>query len=218
MSDAPKKSKGLGRLLLWVVLGSCIAISALAAIGNANRPAVTAQATQGPAAAAVGPTESPAPTDRPAPTSPPVSTSTPALPTETPVSALGAVGERREAGGIGLTVIAVEYKAELSSFQKAEPGKLFVVVEVLIENISRDTTPYNPFYFKVKDADGFEYTIAFSTAENTLKSGELPQGDKARGTVAFSVNEAATGLVLSYEPLVLLGGYEPIKIALGPMP
>lgn len=71
MSDAPKKS--MGRLLLWVVLGSCIAISALAAIGRANRPATTAQATPASAAAAA-PTEPPVPTDLPRPSPVPAST------------------------------------------------------------------------------------------------------------------------------------------------
>lgn len=81
MSDAPKKRIAVGRLLLWVVLGSCIVIFALAAIGRANRPAATAQATQAPAAAVTAPTEPPAPTDLPRPSPVPASTRGP---TETP--------------------------------------------------------------------------------------------------------------------------------------
>jgi hypothetical protein len=69
-------------------------------------------------------------------------------------------------------------------------------------------------YFKVKDADGYEYNATLNSGDNALKSGDLAQGDKVRGIVAFEVPTGAAGLILSYEPLVIAGGYDPIRIAL----
>jgi len=48
-----------------------------------------------------------------------------------------------------------------------------------------------------------------------LKAGTLRKGDKARGNVAFEVGTNAKGFTVRYEPLVLFGGYQPIRIGLG---
>jgi len=153
-----------------------------------------------------------------APTNTPESTNTPA-PTDTPLPPptqnVGVVGERRESGGIALTVLSVS-KADSISIWTPESGNVFLIIEVLIENVSRDDeTPYNPFYFSVKDGDGFEASTAIAAPDPSLQSGTLPKGDKVRGFVAFEVRSIATGFTVTYEPLVIFGGYEPIRINLG---
>lgn len=52
-------------------------------------------------------------------------------------------------------------------------------------------------------------------SEPSFKSGNLPKGDKVRGNVAFEVAPDAKGFVLTYQPLVILGGFQPIRIDLG---
>jgi hypothetical protein len=147
-----------------------------------------------------------------APTDIPLPTDTP-LPPPTPNT--GIVGERRESGGIALTVLSVS-KADSISIWTPESGNVFLIIEVLIENVSRDDeTPYNPFYFSVKDGDGFEASTAIAAPDPSLQSGTLPKGDKVRGFVAFEVRLIATGFTVTYEPLVIFGGYEPIRINLG---
>ena len=153
-----------------------------------------------------------------APTNTPESTTTPS-PTDTPLPPptqnVGVVGERRESGGIALTVLSVS-KAESIDFFTPDAGNVFLIIEVLIENVSRDEeTPYNPFYFSVKDSEGFEANPSIAAPNPSLQSGTLPKGDIARGFVAFEVRATATGLIVTYEPLVLFGGYEPIRINLG---
>jgi hypothetical protein len=220
--------------LFWILAGAgglfafvCLCLVGLTVLGKntptptaiAQRPAAasTLQATPtAVAATAVAPTDAPAVAPTAAPTAEPP-TELPTIPplTVTPaLSAIGAVGERREAGGIALTVAKVEHVAKLGDFQKAKAGNEFIIAEVILETTGRDKAPYNPFYFKVKDGDGFEYTTALNIQGNALKSGELGQGEKVRGTVAFEVKKDVAGLVLSYEPIVILGGYEPIKVAL----
>lgn len=132
--------------------------------------------------------------------------------TEVPV-AIAKVGDRIEQGGTALTVVSVDRKAEISDFQKAKAGNMFVLAEVLIENTGTDKIPYNLFYFKVKDSEGFEESATLYTGDSGFQSGELTAGEKARGIVAFEVKEAARGLVLSYKPLTF-GADDPIRVAL----
>jgi hypothetical protein len=153
-----------------------------------------------------------------APTNTPESTITPA-PTDTPLPPptqnVGVVGERRETGGIALTILNVS-KVNSIGIWTPDAGNVFLVIEVTIENVNRDDeTPYNPLYFSVKDSDGFEYNTAIAAPDPSLQSGNLPKGDKVRGFVAFEVRSTAIGFIVTYEPLVIFGGYEPIRINLG---
>jgi hypothetical protein len=159
-----------------------------------------AQATEEPVVAAPQPTDVPAPTETPQP-----------LPSED----LCRVGEQCQANGIALTVLNVSKMDSISIFNP-ESGNTYLVLEVLIENVSRsEDTPYNPMYFSLKDADGFEYSITMASPDPSLKSGDLRKGDKARGFVSFEVKSNASGFVVSYKPLVILGGYDAIHIDLG---
>lgn len=165
-----------------------------------------------PAAADTAPVTSvPRPTDAPEPTAPPEPTAAPTATPEPP--SVGAIGERLEGNGVALTVLGVERVEAIGQFQKAEAGNVFIVAEVLIEGVGTDEAPYNPFYFNVKDADGFEYATALYTGERALRSGELRSGEKARGFVAFEIKADAQGLILVYEPIII-GNTEPIEVAL----
>lgn len=182
----------------WQVAGVvalALLILACGSTAGTGGGATTGTATTAPAA----PTTAAAATDAPAPTPAPTG---PAK-----------VGERVEQNGTALTVVSVEKKAELSQFQKAKDGNIFIVAEVLIENAGSDKIPYNPLYFKVKDADGFEYSATIYTGDNGLKSGDLAAGDKARGVIAVEVKEGAKGLILSYQPITF-GAEDPIRVAL----
>ncbi|HLY67923.1 MAG TPA: DUF4352 domain-containing protein, partial [Chloroflexota bacterium] len=109
------------------------------------------------------------------------------------------VGETITSGGVGLTANSVNKTASLGQFLKASPGKIYAVVDVTIENTGRDKEPYNPLYFKAKDADGYEYNGSLIGDDKALKSGELAAGEKARGTVGFEIPDSAKGLVMSYQ-------------------
>jgi hypothetical protein len=189
---------------LWIVL----VLLALAACGSA--PATQAPDSQPSAAPASQPTEAPA--AAPEATAEPAATAAPET-TAAPAATTGKVGDRVEANGIALTVTKAERKTELGEFQKAQAGNTYIVAEVLIENVSTDKAAYNLLYFKVKDADGFEYTPALSADPQALKSGDLVKGDKVRGSVAFEVKESAKGLTLEYKPLAF-SDVQPIHVAL----
>jgi hypothetical protein len=129
---------------------------------------------------------------------------------------LGKIGEKVVSGGIGLTVLAITTPASISNgVFTPDAANKYVDIEVVIENIEgSDEYPYNPLYFKLKDSNGYEYSTAFGSVEPSLKSGTLPKGDLVRGHVTFEVAKDAVGLVVSYEPMVIFGGYETISISL----
>jgi hypothetical protein len=127
---------------------------------------------------------------------------------------VAAVGQRVESGGIAITVNSVSRAQSLGQFLRAAEGKTYVVADVTLESPGRDTSPYNPIYFKVRASDGIEYTSTVIGDDRSLKSGELARGDRVRGTVAFEVPTGTTGLVLAYQPLVIFGGYQTIRIGL----
>lgn len=178
---------------------------------QAPAAAAPTAAPQGAAPVAEQPTAVPEPTGAPDPTDAPEPTQAPE-PTAAPPSA-AKVGDKVEANGIALTVMNVSKAEAIGSFQKAEAGNTYVIVEVLIENISAEKAPYNPLYFKIKDSDGFEYNATINTGDRSLKSGDLAIGEKARGNVAVEVKQAATGLVLEYKPIIF-GRIDPIRVVL----
>lgn len=183
-----------------VVVCLCLAGVMLLGGDDDGAPVTVATATTAPPADAQAPPEQ-------------VSTDTPA-PVATPApAAMAGVGDRVDDGKIALTVLDARRESQVSEFVTAADGYVYLVIEALIENVGDDEAPYNPLYFSAKDGDGFEYSPSAFGASPALQSGTLPQGDRARGFVTFEVREGATGLVVTYEPLVLLGGFEPLRVA-----
>jgi len=190
-----RKAIGIAAIVLGLFVIACG--------GSSTGGATVIPATSAPAAQATSGSSAAQPTSAPA-----------AAPTAAQAApAVAKIGDRTELNGTALTVMKVSRAAELSRFQKAKDGNEFVIAEVVIENVDKDKAPYNPLYFKVKDSDGFEYNADFTAGDQSLKSGELAKGEKARGNIAFEVKKDAKGLVLEYRPLVI-GGDDAIKVAL----
>lgn len=177
------------------MLAVALALVLLAIIGASLTSSSRAPAATTPPVSAAAPVESP-------PSSTPEPTAGPAHP-----------GERASSAGLGVIVNSVTRTDSLGQFQKAKPGRTYVVLDVTIDRAFGATGPYNPLYFKLKDANGFEYTASLLGGDQSLKSGELVAGEKVRGTVAFDVPADAAGLVVSYQPIVV-GSAPPIRIAL----
>lgn len=191
-TPTPKKRRRLLPILLGAIVLCVVLVFVAALISPAEEPAATV-ADQ-----------------------PPVSAATIAVePTAARQPAQAQIGDRVEAGGIALTIQSARTLASFD-FNTAAEGNTYLVVDALLENVSHDAAPYNPMYFSVKDADSFEYNSVLLAPDPSLKSGELARADRVRGNVAFEVPIDAVGLVLTYEPLVILGGYEPLRVAVDP--
>ena len=129
-------------------------------------------------------------------------------------SLVGEVGDRILSGGVIITAISITKTAQIGLFTAGQ-GNIYLDVEVMIDNASRgDKIPYNPFYFKVKDADGNTYPAALTSLEPSLKTGDLDKGEKVRGHIAFEVNARVNPLILSFEPNVYLKDYQVIRFNL----
>jgi hypothetical protein len=116
------------------------------------------------------------------------------------------IGQRIVSGPVGLTTHAL-------ATAPAPDGKLYVIVELSIENVGQGSLGYSPIYFRLSDASGAGYVAG--APGTTLPAAAGPTGLLARANVAFEVPAGARGLTLSYEPTPVPSGYQTIKIALG---
>lgn len=200
------------RTLKTVMIVLLVLLAMFGCSSSANQPKAQAQPAATAAAAPTAALAQPTTTTAPKPTAvPPTAT---AVPQPTKAPAIAKIGERVESSGIALTINGVSKAESMGQFLKAGDGKTYLIADVTVENAGRDKAPYNPLYFKVKDSDGYEYNAGMSIDDKALKSGELAGGEKARGTVAFTVPKAGKGFVVSYQPMVILGGYQTIRVAL----
>jgi hypothetical protein len=124
---------------------------------------------------------------------------------------LPGAGQRVEIGGIALTVGSVKASQRVEQ-ARAGAGNALIVLDVTIENVSRVKTPYNPEYFTVKDANGYEYPAIIIPAETLLQAGSLGQHQKISGQVIFEVPANATRLFVEYQPQVVMDDYPEIRI------
>jgi hypothetical protein len=119
-------------------------------------------------------------------------------------------GGRQEAKGIALTVEKVDVTNRLP-IRKAENGMRFVTLAVKIENTGHTRAPYNSLYFRVKDADGFEYLPILGSPDTSLQAGSLGRGQMVRNIIIFEVPETDQVLLLTYLPTVIAEEYAPIR-------
>jgi hypothetical protein len=110
------------------------------------------------------------------------------------------VGQRVKVGDNQYFTVKVVKLWPGNQFIKPAAGKRYLAVQVLIEGIA-ETSSYNPFFFSVKDADGFEYNFSAFAPEPQLQSGnDLAAGDKVAGWVAFELPTTLKQVTLLYQP------------------
>lgn len=126
---------------------------------------------------------------------------------------LPGLGQRTEGSGIALVIDAAERADRLGITRPAE-GNQLVVAQVTIENVSRTLTPYNPTYFFAADVQGYQYPSLVIPLETLLPAGSLQEGERVTGQVVFEVPADVSRLVLTYQPLVLMDGYEPLRVVI----
>ncbi len=86
-----------------------------------------------------------------------------------------------------------------TDFFKPDAGNKWIAVLAEIEGINPDGAAYNPFFFKVRDEQGFEYNYSAFGKEPQLKSSnDLPPGQVVKGWVTFEVPESAQTFALVY--------------------
>lgn len=139
------------------------------------------------------PTAEPAATDQPEPTE---------EPTEAPTAAPAQeayLGDVLEQEGYSFSVLQVEDPATPGMLYQAEAGKRLVAFEVVVGNVSGDTLTVNPLDMTLLDAEGFAYQAELAGRDDQVFLANLNPGERVRGWVAFSIEEAAEPAKLKYE-------------------
>jgi hypothetical protein len=73
------------------------------------------------------------------------------------------------------------------NYNTPKSGKEYVIVNVTIRNLGKDEVSYNPFDFKVQDANGAQESSTFASLDDSLSSGTLAPGGKVTGSIPFEV-------------------------------
>lgn len=90
-------------------------------------------------------------------------------------------------------------RANALGYSTPKAGKEFVVVNVTIRNLGTDEVSYNPFDFKVQDANGAQESSTFASLDDSLSSGTLAPNGKVTGSMPFEVPEG-TAAKLIFQP------------------
>ena len=109
---------------------------------------------------------------------------------------------------MALTVVAVSRQGDISSTH-------LLVVDVVLENVSLEEATYDYFYFSILDPIGVDYAVTIEAPEPGLQWGDLVPGSEVRGNIAFEVEPDTHGLTLVYDPGILSGAQEPLRVNLG---
>ena len=111
------------------------------------------------------------------------------------------VGESADLEGLRLTVSEAERATSLGTFEKAETGKEFVVLDVLLENVSDETQSFNVLDFRIQTAGGQVIdSFAGPFVENALHSGDLIEKGKVQGKISFEVPKEEGHQYILYKP------------------
>jgi hypothetical protein len=74
--------------------------------------------------------------------------------------------------------------------------------------------PYNPLYFRIKNAEGYEYLPGIGAPDTSLQAGSLAQGKSVRNIVIFEIPEKSIRVLLLYQPSLLFEDYPAIRFML----
>lgn len=114
------------------------------------------------------------------------------------------VGDRINIRDRILTVNSVDknWKSSNQFDKPSSPNKVWVVINVAIENAGKDEVAFNSFDYKIQDANGVQSTPGFGgIGLDKISSGQLIPGGKVSGNLIFDVDQAATtNLILLYQP------------------
>lgn len=85
------------------------------------------------------------------------------------------------------------------NYNTPDAGKEYVIVNVTIRNLGTDEVSYNPFDFKVQDANGAQESSTFASLDDSLSSGTLAPNGKITGSMPFEV-PTGTNAKLIFQP------------------
>ncbi|HMR77217.1 MAG TPA: DUF4352 domain-containing protein [Polyangiaceae bacterium] len=139
-------------------------------------------------------------------------TTTPTTPVES--NKVWNVGEKATAPDYAMVIDNVK-ECKVKYYFRAKKGNIKLGIETTIEGTADKDVAVNPFYAKITDSEGYSYTSTFGGCTPDLKSVRVGKGEKAKGWITFEVPKNATGLKLSYNPIIIGSGKQQLKFDLG---
>lgn len=82
------------------------------------------------------------------------------------------------------------------NYNTPDAGKEYVIVNVTIRNLGKDEVSYNPYDFKMQDANGAQESTAFATLDDSLNSGTLAPNGKVTGSMPFEVPQGTVAKLI----------------------
>lgn len=104
-----------------------------------------------------------------------------------------------EKDGVRVRTHSVSKKGALDAYTTADSGKTYLVVDVEVTNRTGQKLNFFKWDFKIKDADGFEYSPGYNP-DRDINGGVLENGDHVRGRLAFEVPFNSRGHKLIFGP------------------
>ena len=98
--------------------------------------------------------------------------------------------------------------------RRAPTGSRFLILDVFIRNDSRPLVPFNPQYFKVKDAYGYEYAPTILPGDVMLQAGSLPENAAVKGIVIFLIPADTDRVGVLYKPQVLAEEWDTFRVVI----
>lgn len=123
------------------------------------------------------------------------------------------LNQRVESSGTALVIESAVLEPAAAS-RKAPAGSAYLIVAARIENTDRTRLSYNPQYFKLRSAPGYEFAAVILPMDEMLHAGSLGRGEQVQGQVVFQVPEDLREALLIYDPLVLTETDQEIRIKL----
>jgi hypothetical protein len=109
------------------------------------------------------------------------------------------VGERVEYADVGLTVNSALQVQGIGEFFRPASGRVFIVVNLTLQNKRPYQIPYKPYDFTIKDAAGNVYEAGVTAGSSVLQRSTLDATKDVTGNVNFEIPPSAQGLTLSYQ-------------------
>lgn len=81
----------------------------------------------------------------------------------------------------------------------AEAGRVYIIADLLVENIGTPSFYVSDYDLEITDSQGFKYNPTLNSLPDAFNSVELYAGQKTQGKVVFSVPDTATGLKIGHE-------------------
>jgi len=124
------------------------------------------------------------------------------------------VGDTANTADYKMTLLAVK-ECKVETYFRPKAGNIKLAVEIAIEGNRDVDVPVSPFHARITDSESHEYSSTLAGCTPILPSVRVAKGERADGWITFELPEKATGLNLTYDPVIIGGTRQSLVFSLG---